>query len=80
MRNTTIRDNGKDIPFAEWLTRKAKALRIKKELADTPEKRAAVDKEIRRTRHFMDFVKGNISTGRDIEYLTIEKRGENCYE
>ena len=69
MRNTTIREKGKDIPYAEWITRKAKELRIKKELADTPEKRAAIEKEIRKTRHFMDFVKGNYKTERGIEYL-----------
>lgn len=57
MTRTTIRDKGKNIPYAEWITRKAKELRIKWELADTPEKRAAVNDEIRKTRHFMEFVK-----------------------
>ena len=70
MRKTTIRDKGKNIPYAEWITRKAKELRIKKELADTPEKRAAVNEEIRRTRTFMDFVNGNYRSGRGVEYCT----------
>lgn len=67
-RNTTIRENGKDISYAEWITRKTKVLRIRKYLANTPEERAAVNEEIRRTRTFMDFVNGNYRSGRGVEY------------
>lgn len=67
-RSTTITENGRNIPYEEWLVRTVKKLKIKLEAADTPEQRAAVNKEIRETRNFMDFVKGNWRSG-GIEYL-----------
>lgn len=56
MRKTTVVENGKDIPYEEWITRKVKKLRIMLDLADTEKKRRDIKAEIREVKHINSFI------------------------